>query len=447
MTAVSPVILVGLQPIGLQLLLRLVADGVPCHVLATHAEIAAHGRQLESLGVEVTAGTAPWAWELSRMPLHDVGALVLSGDDESVNVDSALAARHIVPDLPIAMRIDDAALRRFVETSVPGVDVFSPATAAAPAAVDLAMRVLSEAPRTYARRGIGGLVRGILPRPSALFWSVFLTFLVVLLPTAWYFARELQLDYFDAVYFVWVTVLSVGYGDINLRDASWVTKAVGMAVMLFGAGFTAAMVGLMADWLLTRRLGGLFVRVAVAMRDHVVVVGAGTVGTRVAERLHDSGVRVVVVERDNESPGVARLRAAGIPVVIGDASADDVMALASVDRAGIVLAMTERDATNLHIGLELSHPARGIPCVVRLQSSEIARHVDTRCAFVSISTTAVTVDAVFDRIAVLRALRVGRELRAAHAASDLHARLTLASRGSGGTIASTDDAARREEVP
>ena len=447
MTAVSPVILVGLQPIGLQLLVRLVQDGVPCHVLATQGEIAAHGRQLEALGVEATAGTAPLAWELSRMPLHEVGALVLSGDDESVNVDSALAARHIVADLPIAMRIDDAALRRFVETSLPGVDVFSPATAAAPAAAELAMRVLSEAPRNVNRRGLRGLVRGILPRPSALFWSVFLTFLAVLLPTAWYFARELHLDYFDAVYFVWVTVLSVGYGDINLREASPMTKAVGMAVMLFGAGFTAAMVGLMADWLLTRRLGGLFVRVAVAMRDHVVVVGAGTVGTRVAERLHDTGVRVVVVERDAESPGVARLRTAGIPVVIGDASADDVLALASVDRAGIVLAMTERDATNLHIGLELSQPTRNVPCVVRLQSSEIARHVDTRCAFVSISTTAVTVEAVFERIAVLRAMRVGRELHASRAAESMRARMNLASEPDGGTIGRAGTVAGRKEAP
>lgn len=413
MNTASPVLLVGLQPIGLQLLLRLTAERVPCHVLATHGEMQQHGRQLVALGVDTTVGTPPWAFELSRLPLSEISAVILSGDDENVNVDAALAARHIVDDLPVAVRIDDPALRRFVETSLPGIDVFSPATAAAPAAIELALQVLSQHPRLMGRRGVSGLVRGILPRPSALFWSVFLTFIAVLLPTAGYFARELQLPYFDAVYFVWVTVLSVGYGDINLRDASPTTKAVGMAVMLFGAGFTAAMVGLMSDWLLTRRLGGLFIRVAVVARDHIIIIGAGTVGTRVAERLHELGKRVVVVERNPESPGVSRLRAARIPVVVGDAEADEVLALASVDRAGVVLALTERDATNLHVGLELTSDDRGIPCIVRLQSVEIARHVDASCPFISISTTAATVQAVFEQVQRRRALRLGAQLRAA----------------------------------
>ncbi|MEY3013234.1 MAG: hypothetical protein RIT45_1969 [Pseudomonadota bacterium] len=396
-----------MEPLGLELLRRLRADGAPAGALLTHEEARDLRPVLDELGVEHEVGAPPWAWELEHMQLRNVGVLVFAGDDESVNVDAALVARHQVPDLPVLVRLDDPALRRFVEGSVPGVEVFSSATAAAPVAVERALALQQEKEsRPGVRRQLAGLLRGVLPRPSALFWSVFVAFIAVLMPTAWYFSRELGLSLLDGIYFVWVTVLSVGYGDINLRDASAEAKVVGMVVMLFGSGFMAAMISLLSDWLLTRRLGSLFTRVAVHMTGHVVVVGAGTVGSRVAELLRRKGFRVVVVEADADSHNVALLRSQRIPVVVGDATIDDTLDLASVWAASVVLALTDRDSVNLHLGLRLSEPDARVPVLARITSPEIARHVEQHCPFGSISPTATTAHAVHARAVELRGSRM-----------------------------------------
>ena len=49
----------------------------------------------------------------------------------------------------------------------------------------------------------------------------------------------------DALYFVWTTVMTVGYGDIALKDASDGVKLYGMALMLAGAAFIAILFALL----------------------------------------------------------------------------------------------------------------------------------------------------------------------------------------------------------
>lgn len=406
--AQHPVILVGLSPASVRVLERLDALGIPCVALATAREAEALAPEFRLLDVPLVRGAPPWAIELQTLPLDACGALVIASHDQSVNMDTALAARRLAPELPVLVRLDDAPLRTLLSRSAPGIEPFSAASAAAPRIAALAEAALAARPRRRGRYlAPMTLVRGMLPHPSALFWSIFVGFLAVLLPVSAYFARELRLPLFDAVYFVWVTVFSVGYGDIHLRDASVMAKSVGMAVMLLGAGFTAAMVGLMADWLLTRRLGGLQVRVAVAMRDHAVIIGAGTVGAEVARLLHRRRVPVVVVERDPDAQGVIELRSGGVPVVVGDGASTEIQALASVGEAGIVLALTESDATNIDLALRLEASA-GVACMVRVQSEEIARHVAEKCAFTSLSTLTTTADAVTARVVALRAARFPR---------------------------------------
>jgi voltage-gated potassium channel len=70
------------------------------------------------------------------------------------------------------------------------------------------------------------------------------------------------------------------------------------------------------------------------------------------------------------------LRAEGHHVIIADASLDDTLTLAGVDRALAVLALTDADAVNLSIALAVRERPLDIPVVVRLASPELAAHVN-----------------------------------------------------------------------
>jgi K+:H+ antiporter len=74
------------------------------------------------------------------------------------------------------------------------------------------------------------------------------------------------------------------------------------------------------------------------LSGHVLLVGYGRVGRRIAEALSERGIRYVVAEVNRES--VERLRRRGIHAVTGDASEPEVLIQAHVARAGLLVIAT-----------------------------------------------------------------------------------------------------------
>src|SRR5262249_42216490 len=152
--------------------------------------------------------------------------------------------------------------------------------------------------------------------------------------------------------FVTSTVTTVGYGDITVKDASSATKIVGMFLMFTGAAFVAVLFGLFTGWVVDRRLAVLSGRVAARGSGHVVVIGAGNVGYRVADALGKRQQRIVVIDRQLGRNGAA-LRAQGHHVIVADGVAETTLKLAGVERAGVVLALTDADSVNLEIVVKM----------------------------------------------------------------------------------------------
>ncbi|WP_431681544.1 NAD-binding protein [Kitasatospora sp. KL5] len=111
------------------------------------------------------------------------------------------------------------------------------------------------------------------------------------------------------------------------------------------------------------------------VRGHVVVVGLGSVGIRVAALVHETGVPVVCVERDPQARGIAAVRALGIPVLVGDAPLESQLRRARIHRARALAAVTSDDAANLEAALEARAVRPDVRIVVRLFDDDFAHHV------------------------------------------------------------------------
>ncbi|MFE4394014.1 MULTISPECIES: NAD-binding protein [Streptomycetaceae] len=109
-------------------------------------------------------------------------------------------------------------------------------------------------------------------------------------------------------------------------------------------------------------------------RDHVIVVGLGNVGTRVATQLHTMGVPVVCMERDPQARGIAAVRALGIPVVMGDGPFEQQLRRARLKHSRALVAVSGDDATNLEAALEARHGNPEVRVVVRLFEDDFASH-------------------------------------------------------------------------
>ncbi len=100
-----------------------------------------------------------------------------------------------------------------------------------------------------------------------------------------------------------------------------------------------------------------------SMRDHVIVCGYGRVGATAAANLVENGVPIVVVEHDEA--GVHEAIDDGLLVVEGDATRDEVLRAAGIDRAQSVIASVASSSDNLVITLSVKAIRPGIHVTAR----------------------------------------------------------------------------------
>ena len=301
--------------------------------------------------------------------------LILATDDDAGNIDLALKAKQLNPDLRLVVRLFDNDLATYLSATIPGITILSVSSVSAPVVAEAARLILKScSPQTgpsemlHPTRNRHAIDRVLL--------GALISFFLLVFPSAAFFASALDLSYMDALYFVWTTVMTVGYGDISLKEAGMGVKLFGMLLMLGGAAFIAILFAIMSDWVLMRRLDVISGRIKVRGRGHVLIVGAGNIGFRVAETLADEGHRLVIIEKNDSSKNGAELRRQGHHTIIADATNQDTQTLAGLDRAALVVAVTDADAINLQIALKAR--AANIPVIVRMVSPELAAHVHRR---------------------------------------------------------------------
>jgi voltage-gated potassium channel len=127
-----------------------------------------------------------------------------------------------------------------------------------------------------------------------------------------------------------------------------------MILIVMGVGTIIYGLTASAEYLLTSdlapRLRNRRLRSTVKrMEDHVIVCGYGRVGRSAAAALRELGDQVVVVELDEDEVDIAQ--SDGFLVVIGDATQDEMLKQAGIDRANGLITCLGDDAQNLFIVL------------------------------------------------------------------------------------------------
>lgn len=336
---------------------------------------------------------------LDSSQLERATVLVLAADDDTGNVELALQARRLYPSLPLVVRLFDTSLASYLTDTMKGVSVLSMSIVSAPVFADAARRFLLE--RSCTKTSTAPVTRSRRPglRIDRVLIAALLCLFLVVFTSAILFSHALNLRYLDALYFVWTTVMTVGYGDISLKDAPDGIKLFGMALMLAGAAFIAVLFALLSDWVVGRRLDVLRGRTRVRDHGHVLIAGAGNLGLRVAELLAGCDRSIVVIERDADGRNAAVLSASGHHVIIADATREDILELAGFQRAGVLVAVTDSEAANLQIALHARRYA--VPVVMRLMSPELSAHVTGRGDWVGVTPVAAAAEA-FTQAALAR---------------------------------------------
>jgi voltage-gated potassium channel len=158
--------------------------------------------------------------------------------------------------------------------------------------------------------------------------------------------------WFDALYMSAITLTTVGYGETHpLTDQG---RAFAM-VFLFGGVFllfytATETIRAIVSGQLKAIVGREGVKHALEeIRDHIVVCGLGRMGRLVCHEFDHHKAPYVIIDQ-NEEVLEERRHETGIPVH-GDATEDETLQRAGVERAKVLIAVLPSDADNLYVTL------------------------------------------------------------------------------------------------
>jgi Trk K+ transport system NAD-binding subunit len=111
------------------------------------------------------------------------------------------------------------------------------------------------------------------------------------------------------------------------------------------------------------------------LAGHVIVAGLGNVGTRIAAQLHDLGVDVVCVDRNEHAAGIRLAHRLGMRVVIGETHREETLRAAGIRTSQALVSVTDSDAVNLETALHARALAADLRLVLRLSDDDLAERV------------------------------------------------------------------------
>jgi Trk K+ transport system NAD-binding subunit len=153
------------------------------------------------------------------------------------------------------------------------------------------------------------------------------------------------------------------------RTIFWITPIVGAVLIAEG------LVKVGSSFLNEEARRALWVRVmSERMLDHVIVCGLGHVGYRVVESLRRLGEPIVAIERRPDS-FIDSVRAMQVPVILGDARRDELLAEAGIERAKAVVCATDDDLANLEVALDAKRMNPNVRVVMRMFDQRLANKV------------------------------------------------------------------------
>ena len=300
-----------------------------------------------------------------------------------------------------------------------------------------------DARRSLVRDVVSGVDRPVRYALTALMGLVLLS--VTVLRLGYHDGRG-HMSILDALYFTVETIGTVGFGDFYFRNQPDWLRVWAIGLMIVGAILATVFFAMLTNMLVSRRLAETLGRRRITgLVDHVIVIGAGSVGVAVVDSLLERGKDVVVIDADDNNRYLGHLRDRGVPLVIADATQPETLSDAGLDRARGVAVLTSDDLANIETGLAirdvLGERWSQVPVVLRLFEPRLMRTVTRSFGFAFVRSPAALaapwfVGAAFglhvidtfyvgDRPMLVARMRVSQRGLAGRAMGDLSAQIRV----------------------
>ena len=180
---------------------------------------------------------------------------------------------------------------------------------------------------------------------------VILSIVLILFGTFGYMAVQ-QYTFIEGLYMTVITLSTVGFTEVRPLDNSG--RIFTIVLILMGVGFIAYNLAYFSRVLLDGNLLELYRRRKLKkkldeLKNHFIICGYGQMGQIIAQELQKAQIPVVIIEKDESV--LPRLREKDILNLDGDATDEENLMTAGVQRARGLVAVVNKDSENVFIVL------------------------------------------------------------------------------------------------
>jgi len=135
------------------------------------------------------------------------------------------------------------------------------------------------------------------------------------------------------------------------------------------------------------------VAVASTYNNHIILVGLGHLGFRVAEQLISMEQEIVIIEANPKADLINSIKTMGIPVIQDDATRELALESAGVRHARAIIICTQNDSLNLKVALKARKLRPEIQVVIRIFDDDFAQALQQQFGYIAFSATGMAAPA------------------------------------------------------
>lgn len=175
----------------------------------------------------------------------------------------------------------------------------------------------------------------------------------------------------QAAYMTIITISTVGFGHVwELSDTgkAWTGAIIVFGILVVTIAF-ASLQAMLVSGELRRVLGRRKLADKIGkMEGHFIVCGYGRMGKLISDHLRSHGKKVVVVETDDNR--TMQAEEDGVAYVLGDATDEELLQDAGINRAGGLVTALAGDADNVFVTLTAATMRKDMPIIARAEFYE-----------------------------------------------------------------------------